>query len=138
METKGNNLPADPRQWVKDLEAIWQARDGVEAAKGFTEDAVQVWGTNQRQTGPELATRPAKWFAYAKDLNITKKYLAHSDDTIVASWNSTYTHPETGQKVFERGIEYFVFREGLVAEQHAWQHSWNEGDVSSTGDISTD
>ena len=70
METKGNNLPADPRQWVKDLEAIWQARDGVEAAKGFTEDAVQVWGTNQRQTGPELATRPAKWFAYAKDLNI--------------------------------------------------------------------
>jgi hypothetical protein len=64
--------------------------------------------------------------------------LAHSDDTIVASWNSTYTHPETGKKVFERGIEYFVFREGLVAEQHAWQHSWNEGDVSSTGDISTD
>jgi len=138
MSEHQSNLPADPKQWVADLEAIWQAHDGVKAGQGFTEDAVQVWGINQRQSGPELAERPAKWFAYAKDLKITKKYIAHSNDTIVASWNSVYTNPETGKKTFERGIEYFVFRGGLVAEQHAWQHSWADGEDGAGSNFSTD
>jgi hypothetical protein len=138
MSTSGNHVPNDPKQWVRDLEAIWQARDGARAGQGFTGDAVQVWGTNQRQSGPELLSRPAKWFAYASDLQITKTYIAHSDDTIVASWNSLYTDPQTGKKVHERGIEYFKFRNGLVCEQHAWQHSWNDGENNASSVFSTD
>lgn len=128
MSSSENHLPGDPEEWVKSLEAIWQAHDGVKAGQGFTEDAVQIWGANQRQCGPEVVERPAKWFAYAKDLQITKRYIAHTNDTIVASWNSTYTSPASGEKVHERGIEYFRFRNGKIREQHAWQHSWNEGE----------
>jgi hypothetical protein len=138
MSSAENHLPGNPQQWVKDLEAIWQAHDGVKAGQGFTDDAVQVWGTNQRQSGPELQSRPAQWFAYAKDLQITKTYIAHTDDTIVAAWNSLYTSPETGKKVHERGIEYFKFRQGKVCEQHAWQHSWNDGENQSGSSFSTD
>lgn len=138
MDNTKNHLPDDPREWVKNLEAIWQAHDSVRAGQGLAADAVQIWGTNQRQSGPELAERPAKWFAYAKDLKINKTYIAHTHDTIVASWDSTYTSPESGKKVFERGIEYFVFRDGLVSQQHAWQHSWSEGEGASSGDFSTD
>jgi hypothetical protein len=136
--TTMNHLPGDPQQWVRDLEAIWQAHDGERAGQGLAPDAVQVWGADLRQSGPDLAGRPAKWFAFAKDLEITKQYIAHTKDTIVASWKSTYTHPETGKKVHERGIEYFVFRDGLVTEQHAWQHSWNDGENSSGQSFSTD
>jgi SnoaL-like domain len=132
------HLPADPRQWVRDLEAIWQARDGVRAAEGFTDDAVQIWGVDQRQSGPELLTRPAQWFAYASDLEITKTYIAHSDNRIVAQWSSRYTRPEDGVVMHERGIEYFCFRDGLVCEQHAWQHTWRDGEAKPDSAISTE
>ena len=138
MATAENHLPGDPIQWVKDLEAIWQAHDGVRAAQGFTDDAVQVWGADQRQSVPELLERPAQWFAYARDLEITKQYIAHTNDCIVASWNSVYTSPENGRKVRERGIEYFRFRHGKVCAQHAWQHSWTDGDKSDSAAFSTD
>lgn len=138
MSTNENHLPGDPQQWVQELEAIWQAHDGVRAGQGFTEDAVQVWGTNQRQSGLELASRPAKWFDYAKDLKINKNYIAHTNDCIVATWDSVYTNPENGKKVRERGIEYFYFRNGKVREQHAWQHSWNDGEDHNGASFSTE
>ena len=138
MSSMESQLPGDPRKWVKDLEAIWQAHDGKKAGQGFTDDAVLVWGANQRQSGPELSQRPSKWFAYAADLQITKQYVAHTHDTIVASWNSAYTSPETGKTVHERGIEYFKFRAGKVCEQRAWQHSWSEGDDCANSAFSTD
>ena len=138
MSSNENHLPGDPQQWVRDLEAVWQAHDGVRAGQGYTSDAFQVWGANQKQSGPELRVRPAKWFEYAKDLKITKKYIAHTNDCIVTTWDSNYTNPENGNTVYERGIEYFYFRNGEVYEQHAWQHSWAEGDAQRAGGFSTD
>lgn len=138
-ETKGNShLPEDPRRWVRDLEAIWQAHDGGRAAQGFTEDAVQIWGPDLRQSGAELLSRPAKWFAYAKDLVINKEYIAHADNCIVNSWRSVYTHPETKKRIHERGIECHFFRDGLICEQRVWQHSWVEGENVGGQSFSTD
>lgn len=133
-----SHLPADPKQWIRDLEAVWQARDGVKAAQGFTDDAVQIWGPDLRQSGPELFQRPAKWFAYATDLEIHKEYIAHSGNCIVNSWSSTYTHPETKKRMHERGLECHFFRNGLVCEQRVWQHSWTEGENIALGAFSTD
>jgi SnoaL-like domain len=133
-----SHLPKDPIKWIKDLEKIWQDHDGVKAATGFTDDAVQVWGSDQRQSGPELLKRPAQWFAYAKDLKINKQYISHSGNCIVTSWKSEYTHPESKKRIHERGIECFYFRNGLVAEQHVWQHSWAQGENVVAGSFSTD
>ncbi|WP_048647112.1 nuclear transport factor 2 family protein [Nitratireductor soli] len=137
MSSAENHLPGNPVQWVRDLEAVWQAHDGARAAEGYTEDARLVWGANQSQTGAPLRERPRKWFAYASDLKITKEYVAHTNDCIVTTWDSNYTDPETGKKVHERGIEYFRFRNGKVCDQHAWQHSWQDDEVKA-GDFSTD
>ena len=137
MSSTDNHLPGDPVQWVKDLEAIWQAHDGERAGEGYTDDARLVWGANQTQSGAPLRERPQKWFAFASDLQITKEYIAHTNDCIVTTWNSNYTDPESGEKVHERGIEFFRFCDGKVCDQHAWQHSWNEGEVS-TREFSTD
>jgi len=132
------HLPKDPVQWVKDLEVIWKAHDGYRAAEGYTEDAVLYWGANQSQSGVALRERPQKWFSYATDLQIDKKYIAHSSNCIVTTWDSNYTDPDNGKKVIERGIEYFISRNGLVYEQHAWQSSWNEGEDLAAGEFSTD
>ncbi|KKJ75968.1 hypothetical protein WH95_15500 [Kiloniella litopenaei] len=135
--TEQSHLPKDPKQWVKDLEAIWKAHDGDAASKGYTDDAVLHWGANQVQSGDALRERPGKWFSFATDLQIDKKYIAHTNDCIVTTWDSKYTDPDTGKTVFERGIEYFYFREGLVCEQHAWQSSWNAGDDVDETQFST-
>ena len=132
-----SHLPKDPKQWVKELESIWQAMDSEKAAEGFTDDVFMVYGCNQRQSGEALLKRPGEWFSYAKDLKITKNYIAHGEDCIVASWNSTYTDPNTKEKVHERGIEFFRFRDGKVCEQHAWQHSWEDGKKPDDSGIST-
>lgn len=133
-----SHLPCDPKQWVKDLESVWQARDGERAKKGYADDATFIFGANQQQSGASLAERPANWFAYATDLKINKKYIAHTDNCIVASWDSVYTDPETGKKICERGIEFFKFRNGDICEQQAWQHSWPEGEKPKKSDISVD
>ena len=90
-----SHLPKDPIKWVKDLEKVWQNMDSKKAAEGYTEDAFMIFGTEQKQAGQELLKRPGEWFEYAKDLKINKNYIAHSDDCIVASWNSKYTDPKT-------------------------------------------
>ncbi|RKF15302.1 nuclear transport factor 2 family protein [Roseovarius spongiae] len=137
-KAQSTHLPGDPEQWVRDLAAIWKAHDGVRAAQGYTEDAVLHWGPGRRQSGAALRERPARWFAYASDLEIDKEYVAHTDDCIVTTWRSAYTDPETGDRMQERGIETFRFENGLIREQHAWQHSWKEGEDAAVGDFSTD
>ena len=132
-----SHLPKDPKEWIKDLEKIWQNMDAKKAAEGFSEDAFMIFGTDQRQEGQDLLNRPGAWFSYAKDLKINKNYIAHTNDCIVASWNSSYTDPKTKKVVLERGIEYFRFRNGKVCEQHAWQHSWDEDNKSSESGITT-
>ena len=122
-----SHFPKDPIKRVKDLEIIWQKKDFKKAASGYTDDAFLIFGCNQLQSVPELLNQPKEWFSFAKYLMIKKKYLAHSEDCIVASWESTYTDPATKENVHERGIEYFRFRNGKVCEQHAWQHSWIDG-----------
>ncbi len=136
--TNQSHLPDDPIKWVSDLEAIWKAHDGIRAAEGYTDDAVLHWGSNQKQSGAPLRERPAKWFAYATDLQIDKTYIAHTDNCIVTTWDSNYTDPDKGTKLFERGIEHFYFRDGKVCEQHAWQSSWSVGEMAGAGDFSTD
>jgi len=132
-----DHLPSDPRQWVADLAKIWNDRDGRRAAEGFTDDAVLFWGKCQSQSGAALRERPSKWFDFASDLQITKTYIAHTENRIVATWDSAYTHPKSGDSIVERGIEFFVFRSGLVCEQHAWQHSWTaDSEASNDGSSS--
>ena len=135
---QANHLPGDPIKWVRDLEAVWQSMDGDRAAEGYCEDAVLIFGADQRQSGLPLSERPAKWFAHAADLKINKKYIAHTNDCIVTTWDSVYTDPNTKKEIRERGIEFFKFKNGKVLEQQAWQHSWPADEKPVAGDISVD
>lgn len=130
-------LSVDPQKFVKDVERVWQARDGAAAAAGYTEDAVVYYGANQTHKGTELRAWPARWFAFAKDLKIKKTYRSHAGNCITSTWESTYTNPDTGKLTYERGAELFFLRGDKVCEHHMWQHSWAEGDRFETKGFST-
>ena len=120
-------LEVDPVAFVREVEKVWQARDGKAAAAGYTDDAVVYYGQGQSHSGDRLREWPSRWFAYAKDLKINKTYRGHSGNCIAGTWVSRYTDPETGETVNERGAELFFLRGEKVYEHHMWQHSWAEG-----------
>lgn len=130
-------LAVDPVKFLAEVERVWQARDGAAAAAGYTPDAIVHYGANQVHRGEDLRAWPARWFAYAKDLQIKKTYRAHHGNCIVGTWESRYTNPETGKRVNERGAELFFLRGEKVYEHHMWQHSWNEGDTHDGKGFST-
>lgn len=118
----------DPVEWLAGVERAWQARDGRAAAAGYTDDAVLIWGNDQRRTGEALANWPKYWFDYAKDLQIKKTFRAMSGDCIATEWESVYTHPENGKTIRERGAEFFFVRpDGKVYLHHMFEHTWPEG-----------
>ena len=130
-------LAVDPVKFLAEVERVWQSRDGAAAAAGYTPDAIVHYGANQVHRGEDLRAWPARWFAYAKDLQIKKTYRAHHGNCIVGTWESRYTNPETGKRVNERGAELFFLRGEKVYEHHMWQHSWNEGDKHDGKGFST-
>jgi len=131
-------LSVDPIAFIREVEKVWQARDGAMAAAGYTEDAVVYYGQGQSHTGERLRNWPSRWFEYAHDLSITKTYRGHHGHCIAGTWESRYTHPESGQCILERGAELFYLRGEKVYEHHMWQHSWPEDDVPKDAGFSTD
>ena len=131
------SLSVDPEAFVKDVEKIWQARDGKAAAAGYTQDAVVYYGEGQMHEGKDLRTWPSRWFEYAKDLEIKKTYRAHHGNCIAGTWESRYTSPESGKVINERGAELFYLRGDKVYEHHMWQHSWVDGEAPTEKGFST-
>ncbi|MCP4328579.1 MAG: nuclear transport factor 2 family protein [Alphaproteobacteria bacterium] len=131
-------LTVDPVAFVREVEKVWQARDGRAAAAAYTDDAVVYYGQGQAHRGEALRNWPAAWFAYAKDLHINKTYRGHHGDCIAGTWESRYTNPETGKVMRERGAELFFLRGEMVYEHHMWQHSWSEGETPENKGFSTD
>ncbi len=131
-------LSVDPIAFIREVEKIWQARDGARAAAGYTEDAIVYYGQGQSHRGERLRNWPGRWFEYARDLSITKTYRGHHGNCIAGTWVSRYTHPETGKQILERGAELFYLRGEKVYEHHMWQHSWPEDEVPKDAGFSTD
>lgn len=130
------SIPFDPVEFIANVEAAWQAKDPVASAADYAEDAVQYYGNGQRRDGRMLREWPGRWFSYATDLKIRKQYRAHSGNCIASTWESEYTSPETGKKMFERGSEIFYINpDGKIYEHHMWQHSWQDGQKGSDGEV---
>ena len=81
-------LSVDPIVFIREVEKIWQARDGAGAAAGYTEDAIVYYGQGQSHSGERLRNWPARWFEYARDLSITKAYRGHHGNCIAGTWES--------------------------------------------------
>ena len=139
MSSKGDRsvMTVDPVAFVREVERVWQARDGKGAAAGYTSDAVVHYGQGQTHTGEELRCWPTRWFNYAKDLQIKKTYRAHHGNCIASTWESRYTNPESGKLMIESGAELFFLRGDKVYEHYMWQHTWPVGHSQSDQGFST-
>ena len=121
---------SDPVAFIREVERIWQARDGAKAAEGYTEDAVVYYGRGQSHTGDHLRNWPSRWFEYASDLKINKTYPRSPRQPALPGPGKVATPtPRPASILLNAGRKLFYLRGNKVYEHHMWQHSWPEDEV---------
>src|SRR5688572_5862142 len=106
--------------------------DADRVAAFFTEDAVHYY----TRLGPHEGAR-----AIAENAKLGVEHLdgqwhmyngIEEGDQAVIEWAMTWRDPETGERRLDRGTEWFLFRDGLIAEVRAYFHG---GRRNRSGDL---
>jgi ketosteroid isomerase-like protein len=91
-------------------------------ASHFTDDAVHYY----TRLGPHLgAERIGQNSKMGVEMIDGQWYLEHGiaqGDEAVIEWTMTWRDPKTGEKRLDRGTEWFLMRNGKIAEVRAYHH----------------
>ena len=98
---------------------LLNTRDVDAIADCFTEDAVHYYTRMAPHRGREIAER-AVWAVENVDAEWSMYNGIEQGDQAVIEWAMKWTHPETGERRLDRGTEWFLFRDGRIAEVRAY------------------
>jgi ketosteroid isomerase-like protein len=106
--------------------------DADAVAAHFTEDAVHYY----TRLGPhEGAGTIGAYAAFAVE-NIEGRWhlenAIEQGDQVAIEWTMTWRDPETGEARLDRGTEWFLIRDGRIAEVRAYHHG---GPKNPSGDL---
>ena len=106
--------------------------DAERVAAHFTEDATHYYtrlgphegaGTIGQMTDLAVKSIEARWYV---------ENAIEEGDQAVIEWTMTWRDPKSGEKRLDRGTEWFLFRDGLIAEVRAYHHG---GKKNPQGDL---
>lgn len=106
--------------------------DAERVAAHFTEDATHYYTRLGPHEGAEtigqmtdLAVKSieAQWFV---------ENAIEEGDQAAIEWTMTWRDPKSGEKRLDRGTEWFLFRDGRIAEVRAYHHG---GPKNPSGDL---
>ncbi len=104
--------------------------DGV--AAHFTDDAVHYY----TRLGPHEGAQTIGGYAALGVSTIDAQwYLENAieqGDQVVIEWTMTWRDPKSGERRLDRGTEWFLIREGRIAEVRAYHHG---GPKNPQGDL---
>lgn len=96
--------------------------DAERIAAHFTPDAVHYYTRLGPHEGAEAIGGNARW---AVDTIAGKWWYEHGieqGDEAVIEWTMTWRDPKSGEKRLDRGTEWFLIRDGKIAEVRAYHH----------------
>jgi ketosteroid isomerase-like protein len=106
--------------------------DAEAVAGHFTDDAVHYY----TRLGPHEGARTiGDYAAYAVEHIEGRWHLENAieqGDQVAIEWTMTWRHPETGEARLDRGAEWFLMRDGKIAEVRAYHHG---GSKNPQGDL---
>jgi len=106
--------------------------DAGAVAAHFTDDATHYY----TRLGPHEGAETIGGYAALAVESIEGKWIVENalegEDEAVIEWTMTWRHPESGERRLDRGTEWFVFRDGLIAEVRAYHHG---GPKNPSGDL---
>jgi len=107
---------------IRSYYAALNTGDAEAVASHFTDDATHYYTRLGPHEGAEtigqmtdLAVKSieAQWFV---------ENAIEEGDQAVLEWTMTWRDPKSGEKRLDRGTEWFLFRDGLIAEVRAYHH----------------
>ena len=104
---------------VKRYYALLNTRDVDAIANCFTDDAVHYYTRMAPHRGREIAER-AVWAVENVDAEWSMYNGIEQGEQACIEWAMKWTHPETGERRLDRGTEWFLFRDGRIAEVRAY------------------
>lgn len=117
---------------IRSYYAALNSGDAATVAGHFTPDATHYYTRLGPHEGAEtigqmtdLAVKSieAQWFV---------EDAIEEGDQAVIEWTMTWRDPKSGEKRLDRGTEWFLFRDGLIAEVRAYHHG---GPKNPSGDL---
>ena len=106
--------------------------DAGAVAAHFTDDATHYY----TRLGPHEGAETIGGYAALAVESIEGKWIVENalegEDEAVIEWTMTWRDPKSGEKRLDRGAEWFVFRDGLIAEVRAYHHG---GRKNPQGDL---
>ena len=118
---------------IRSYYAALNTGDADAVAAHFTADATHYYTRLGPHEGAEtigqmtnLAVEgiEARWFV--------ENALEGDGDEAVIEWTMTWRDPKSGERRLDRGAEWFLFRDGKIAEVRAYHHG---GPKNPSGDL---
>lgn len=117
---------------IRSYYAALNTGDAAAVAAHFTEDAVHYY----TRLGPHLGAETIGRYAAMAVRGIEGRWHLENaiaeGDQVAIEWTMTWRHPESGERRLDRGAEWFLLREGKIAEVRAYHHG---GPKNPRGDL---
>jgi ketosteroid isomerase-like protein len=107
-------------------------RDGEAVSAHFTEDAVHYYTRLGPHEGAETIGNYAALAVSTIDAQWYVENLIEQGDQVAIEWTMTWRDAKSGAKRLDRGTEWFLIRDGKIAEVRAYHHG---GKKNPQGDL---
>ena len=104
------------RAYYEDL----NSGDADRVARHFTPDAVHYYTRREPHVGARAIADNAVLAVTHLNAVWTCEHLVASDDEVAIEWTMAFDHPRTGERLLDRGAEFFAMRDGLICEVRAY------------------
>ena len=106
--------------------------DPDEVASHFTDDAVHYYTRLGPHQGARTIGEHTKLGVDHLAANWVLEHGIEQGDEAVIEWTMTWTDLKSGERRLDRGTEWFLLRDGKIAEVRAYHHS---GPKNRSGDL---
>ncbi len=96
--------------------------DAARVASHFTEDATHYYTRLDPHRGAATIGQATEWAVANIEANWRVENAIEESDQAVIEWTMTWRHAESGEPRLDRGTEWFLFRDGKIAEIRAYYH----------------
>jgi len=97
--------------------------DAERVAAHFTADATHYYTRLDPHSGAETIGQMTEWAVANIKANWKVENGIEEGDQAAIEWTMTWNHLESGEPRLDRGTEWFLFRDGKIAEIRAYYHS---------------
>ncbi len=94
-----------------------------EVASHFTEDATHYYTRLGPHRGAAAIGQTTEWAVANIEAQWQIENAIEEGDQAAIEWTMTWRHAESGEPRLDRGTEWFLFRDGKIAEVRAYHHS---------------